>query len=63
MSSINKSKTPFFFRECGLTIWLSASQYTSLKARFIRLANYGSPVAAARLQGFGPAPVSQGAES
>jgi len=63
MSSINKAKTSFFFRECGLTIWLSASQYTSLKAQFIKLANYGSPVAAARLQGFGPAPAGQEADS
>ena len=57
--SIDKTKTPYYFRECGLTIWLNASQYTSLKARFIELADYGSPVAAARLQGFGPAPAQQ----
>ena len=29
--SIDKTKTPYYFRECGLTIWLNASQYTSLK--------------------------------
>jgi|TARA_Y100000033_G_scaffold44485_1_gene47033 hypothetical protein len=57
--SINKAKTPYYFREGGLTIWLNASQYTSLKARFLELADCGSPVAAARLQGFGPAPAKE----
>ena len=54
--SIDKAKTPFFFKAGGMTVWLTASQYTSLKAQFIQLADYGSPVAAARLQGFGPSP-------
>ena len=56
LMSIDKAKTPFFFKEAGMTVWLTASQYTRLKARFIQLADYGSPVAAARLQGFSPSP-------
>jgi len=43
---INKSKTPYYFKEGGLTIWLTASQYQSLKKDM--------PVD--RLAGFGPAP-------
>ena len=51
-----KRSTPYYFKEAGLTIWLTASQYCSLRKRFEDLAGYGSVVAAARLQGFGPAP-------
>lgn len=51
-----KRSTPYYFKEAGLTIWLTASQYCSLRKRFEDLAGDGSVVAAARLQGFGPAP-------
>ena len=51
-----KRSTPYCFKEAGSTIWLTASQYWSLRKRFEDLASDGSVVAAARLQGFGPAP-------
>lgn len=53
---VNKKKTPYFFSEGGLTIWLTDQQYFSLRQKFLDLAEEGSPVAAARLQGFGPGP-------
>jgi len=51
-----KDKKSYYFKECGMTVWLTSQQYLSLKQRFLDLAEMGSPVAAARLQGFGPAP-------
>ncbi len=53
---VDKTKTPYYFSEAGLTIWLTAQQYFSLRQRFLDLAEMGSPVAAARLSGFGPEP-------
>jgi hypothetical protein len=47
---------PYYFKEGGLTLRLTAQQYLSLKQQFLDLAEAGSPVAAARLQGFGPPP-------
>jgi len=49
-------KKYYHFKECGMTVWLTSQQYLSLKQRFLDLAEMGSPVAAARLQGFGPGP-------
>lgn len=57
-----KADKPYYFKECGLTIWMTADQYFGLRQRFETLAEWGSPVAAARLQAFGPAPVKQEAE-
>ena len=51
-----KRSTPYYFKEAGLTLKLTAQQYLSLKQQFLDLAEAGSPVAAARLQGFGPEP-------
>ena len=51
-----KDKKSYYFKECGMTVWLTSQQYFSLKQRFLDLADMGSLVAAARLQGFGPAP-------
>ena len=51
-----KDKTPYYFKECGMTLRLTSQQYLSLKQQFLDLAEMGSPVAAARLYGFGPAP-------
>ncbi len=51
-----KDKKSYYFKECGMTVRLTSQQYLSLKQRFLDLAEMGSPVAAARLQGFGPAP-------
>ena len=51
-----KRSTPYYFKEAGLTLKLTAQQYLSLKQQFLDLAEAGSPVAAARLQGFGPGP-------
>ena len=51
-----KDKKSCYFKECGMTVWLTSQQYLSLKQRFLDLAEMGSPVAAARLQGFGPGP-------
>jgi len=51
-----KDRKSYYFQECGMTVWLTSQQYLSLKQRFLDLAEMGSPVAAARLQGFGPAP-------
>ena len=51
-----KRSKDYYFKEAGLTLRLTAQQYLSLKQRFLDLAEAGSPVAAARLQGFGPAP-------
>jgi hypothetical protein len=53
---VDKKKTPYFFSEGGMTIWLTDQQYFSLRQKFLDLAEAGSPVAAARLQGFGPEP-------
>ena len=46
----------YYFKEGGLTLRLTAQQYKSLKQQFLDLAEAGSPVAAARLSGFGPPP-------
>ena len=51
-----KRSTPYYFKEAGLTLRLTAQQYLSLKQQFLDLAEAGSPVAAARLHGFGPPP-------
>tara|TARA_R100001509_G_scaffold80787_1_gene45487 strand:+ start:350 stop:514 length:165 start_codon:yes stop_codon:yes gene_type:complete len=51
-----KNKKSYYFKECGMTLWLTSQQYLSLKQEFLDLAEMGSPVAAARLQGFGPGP-------
>jgi len=49
-------KKSYYFKECGMTLQLTSQQYLSLKQRFLDLAEMGSPVAAARLYGFGPGP-------
>ena len=54
-----KADKPYYFKEGGLTIWLTADQYFGLRQRFETLAEWGSPVAAARLQAFGPAPAKR----
>ena len=46
---VDKKKTPYFFKEGSLTIWLTAKQYQSLKNK----------MPADRLAGFGPAPSDQ----
>ena len=51
-----KRSAPYYFKEAGLTLRLTAQQYLSLKQQFLDLAEAGSPVAAARLHGFGPPP-------
>ena len=56
---MTKTDNRYYFQECGLTIWMTADQYLGLRQRFQTLADWGSPVAAARLQAFGPAPVKQ----
>lgn len=52
-----KRSKPYYFRECGMTLWMTATQYLSLRKEFQKLADYGSPVAAARLLSFGPSPL------
>ena len=54
-----KADKPYYFKESGLTVWLTADQYFALRQRFQILADWGSPIAAARLQAFGPAPVKR----
>ena len=54
-----KRSTPYFFRENGWTIWLTASQYRSLRAGFEERANAGDAVARRRMEGFGPPPVGE----
>jgi hypothetical protein len=51
-----KDRKSYYFKECGMTLRLTSQQYLSLKQQFLDLAEMGSPVAAARLHGFGPAP-------
>ena len=47
----NLRRPPYFFKEGGMTVWLTDQQYFSLRQTFLDLAEAGSPVAAARLQG------------
>jgi hypothetical protein len=55
---MNHSKSPFYFKENGWTIWLTAQQYRSLRAGFEERARDGNPAAIRRLKGFGPPPVN-----
>ena len=48
---VDKRKTPYFFKEGSMTIWLTAKQYQSLK----------NMMPADRLAGFGPAPIDEAA--
>ena len=43
---IDKTKTPYYFKEGSLTIWLTAREYRSLRGK----------MPADRLAGFGPPP-------
>ena len=51
-----KRSTPYFFRENGWTIWLTAAQYRSLWAAFEERARDGCLEARLRMRGFGPPP-------
>ena len=55
---MNRS-TPYYFRENGWTIWLTASQYRVLLAGFEKRANAGDDAARRRMAGFGPPPVAE----
>jgi|5_EtaG_2_1085323.scaffolds.fasta_scaffold13077_10 hypothetical protein len=55
-----KQPKSYYFKECGMTLWLTSQQYLSLRQAFLDLAEMGSPVAAARLHGFGPPPNQEG---
>ena len=56
--SIDKAKTPYYFREGKATIWLTAGQYTRLKAAMAESVKDGRN-SATRMEGFGPAPAQQ----
>ena len=51
-----KRSMPYYFKEGGWTIKLTAEQYKSLRAGFEARANAGDAEARRRLSGFGPAP-------
>lgn len=55
---MNHFKSPFYFKENGWTIWLTAQQYRSLRAGFEKRARDGNPAAIHRLKGFGPPPIN-----
>ena len=53
---MTKRKTPYFFKEGRVTLWLTADQYTSLRSAMIQSIEDGK-APASRLEGLGPAPV------
>ena len=53
-----KRSTPYYFREGKATIWLTASQYTTLKALMAESVKDGRNPAS-RMEGFGPPPVGE----
>jgi|TARA_B100000073_G_scaffold340916_1_gene341407 hypothetical protein len=53
---MTKRSMPYYFKENGWTINLTAEQYKSLRAGFEERARDGDAEACRRLKGFGPAP-------
>ena len=52
---MTKQSTPYYFKEGEATLWLTAGEYTRLKAAMLQSVKEGRNPAS-RMDGFGPAP-------